>query len=103
MTDTVMPGKNRHVVDRLADVRAEIKALTQEEAELKARVSQLMGSADSLGGDQYIASQSLQERRGGLDESKLAGALGLPNLDAYRKPSTTFVVIKVEPRAMEAA
>ena len=105
MTDTSLPGNgaNRHPVDRLFDVRQQIKALTEEEADLKAKISVEMGSADSLGGDECIASQSLQERKGGLDEARIAAALGVGNLDDYRKPSSTFVVIRVEQRAQEAA
>lgn len=94
---------NRHPVDRLADVRAAIKRLQDEESDLKAQISAEMGSADSLGGDEYIASQKLQERKGGLDEKKIAEHLGVKSLDPYRKPATTFVVIKTEPRAREVA
>ena len=111
MTDTALPGNgrnvtaqpNRHPVDRLFDVRQQIKALTEEEGDLKARISVEMGSADSLGGDECIASQSLQERKGGFDEKKLAEALKTTDLDQFRKPASTFVVIKVEQRAREAA
>lgn len=102
MNDTAT-SRNRHPVDRLADVRAEIKKLTEEEGELKARVIGMMGSADSLGGDQYIASQSLQERKGSLDDKKLEKALGVDDLDAYRKPKTTSIVVKVEPRLSSEA
>jgi len=113
MTDTALPGNsrnatprppgNRHPVDRLYDVRQQIKALTEEEADLKAKISVEMGGSDSLGGDECIASQTLQERKGGLDEARIAAALGVGNLDDYRKPASTFVVIKVEQRAREAA
>lgn len=92
---------NRHPVDRLADVRAAIKALSEEEGELKKQVTSLMGRADSLGGDEYIASQKLQERKGSLDEARLA-AEGI-DLDLYRKPASTFIVISVERRVAEVA
>lgn len=102
MHATPLPGKkNRHPVDRLADVRAEIKKLQDEEADLKALITTEMGSADSLGGDQYIASQALQERKGGMDEAAMKTAGVDP--EKFRKPSSTFIVIKVEPRVMEAA
>lgn len=94
-------SRNRHPVDRLADVRAQIKALAEEEADLKAKISVEMGPADSLGGDEYIASQSLQERKGGLDEKAMIKA-GI-DVESFRKPASTFVVLKVERRAMEAA
>lgn len=100
MTDTAM-SRNRHPVDQLADVRAEIKKLQDREADLKAMISTEMGSRDSLGGDQYIASQVLQERKGAIDEKAMAAA-GI-DVDQYRKPKSTFIMIKVEPRAMEAA
>jgi len=105
MTDKAMPGnsRNRHPVDQLADVRAEIKRLTAVEDDLKAKITKEMGTRDSLGGDQFIASQALQERKGGLDEARIAAALRLDNLDAYRKPKSTFVVLKVEPRVMAVA
>jgi hypothetical protein len=103
MTDTSLPGKraNRHPVDRLFDVRQQIKALTEEETDLKAKISVEMGRADSLGGDECIASQKLQERKGGLDEAAMIKA-GI-DVEAFRKPSATFVVIKVEQREREAA
>lgn len=92
---------NRHPVDRLADVRVEIKKLEAEETDLKAKISVEMGTRDSLGGDQFIASQVLQERKGGLDEKAMAAA-GV-DVEKYRKPKSTFIVLKVEPRVMEAA
>lgn len=94
---------NRHPVDRLADIRASIKVLQEEETDLKARIGTEMGGGDSLGGDEFIAFQSLQERKGGLDEKRIAAALGVEGLAAYRKPGTTFVVLRVEPRAAEVA
>lgn len=97
-----MPGKtgiNRHPVDQLANIRATIKTLQEREAELKLEIGQLMGGHDSLGGAEFIARQKLQTRKGGLDEKKLADKLG--NLDAFRKPDSTYIVLSVEPRAME--
>lgn len=97
-----LPG-NRHPIDRLADVRDQIKALEAEEAKLKAEISALMGSADSLGGDEYIARQSLQDRKGALDEKALCRKLNVENLDAYRKPSTTSMVLRLVSRVAEVA
>lgn len=104
MHDTSLPGNpgiNRHPVDQLANIRATIKTLEARETELKEQISALMGGADSLGGAEFIARQSLQERKGGLDEKKLTDKLG--NLDAYRKPPTTSIVLRIEARAQEAA
>ena len=105
MHDTSLPGnsRNRHPVDRLADVRAQIKTLQDEETDLKALISNEMGSRDSLGGDEFIAVQTLQTRKGGFDEEKLAERLGRVNLDQFRKPSTTSHVLRVERRAAEVA
>lgn len=94
----VLPSSNRHPVDQLGDVRQTIKHLQDREAELKTVIGQIMGTADSLGGDEYIASQALQSRKGGLDEKKLAARFG--DLSAFRKPDSTYVVLKVERRAI---
>jgi hypothetical protein len=102
MNDMTLPGKagiNRHPIDQLANVRATIKVLQARETELKDEITALMGDKDSLGGDEFIARQKLQERKGGLDEKKLADKFG--DLSAYRKPSTTFITIQVEPRALD--
>lgn len=105
MHDTTLPfnSRNRHPVDQLADVRAEIKRLSAIETDLKAQISTEMGSKDSLGGDEFIAFQTLQERKGGLDEKRIAEHIGVKNLDAYRKPSTTFIMLRVDRRAAGAA
>jgi hypothetical protein len=100
MTATALPS-NRHPVDQLAQIRETQKILAEREAELKEEIGSLMGSADSLGGDEFIAFQKLQSRRGGLDEKKLAAA-GI-DLDQYRRPSSTYIVLTVEPRAQEVA
>lgn len=92
---------NRHPVDRLSDVRAQIKALKSQEDDLKAEVSKQMGDKDSLGGDQYIARQKLSERAGAVD-TKAMKAAGI-DIDAYRKPPVTVMTILVEEREQEAA
>lgn len=92
---------NRHIVDQLADVRAEMKALKAREDELKDAISAAMGSADSLGGDQFIALQKMTTRKGAIDDKAL-NADGI-DPDKYRKPEVTVFSIVVEPRVMEAA
>jgi hypothetical protein len=100
MNDT--PARsNRHIVDQLADTRAEIKVLQANEKSLKEEVGRLMGGKDSLGGDEFIASQSISERKGALDETAIAKKLGVDTLDAFRKAPTTVVTIRVEPRAVD--
>ena len=101
MTDTSLPINrgNRHPVDRLADVRAEIKRLQDEEADLKALISTEMGSSDSLGGAEFIAFQTIQNRKGGIDEARLKSA-GV-DVDLYRKPGSTAHVLRVERRMAE--
>jgi hypothetical protein len=103
MNDIALSAKsiNRHPVDRLADVRAEIKALEDVEADLKAEIGKLMGTSDALGGDEFIAYQRLEARRGSLDAKKIEAA-GL-DPDRFRKASTTAVVLRVERRVSEAA
>lgn len=96
-----MPTPNRHIVDQLADTRASIKELQARESELKAAVSKQMGDRDSLGGDQFIARQTLSERAGSID-TKAMQAAGI-DPDAFRKPASAYVTIRVEERAMEAA
>lgn len=103
MPDNALPINrgNRHPVDRLADVRAQIKKLQDEESDLKALISTEMGSKDSLGGDEFIAFQTLQTRKGGIDEASLKAA-GI-NPDKHRKPASTSHVLRVERRVAEVA
>lgn len=94
-------ARNRHIVDQLADVRAEIKALQETEKVLKAAISKMMGSSDTLGGDQYVAIQKTQERKGSLDAEKITAA-GL-DPEQFRKPATVAFILHVEPRVAEVA
>ena len=90
---------NRHPVDRLADMRAQIKALTAEEKTLTAEVSRLIGDGTSAGGDEYIATQSIAERKGSIDPKKLADA-GI-DADAYRKKGSVTVTVTLARRVVE--
>lgn len=103
MTDISLPinGSNRHPVDQFANIRATIKHLQDREAELKDQIGEMMGKSDSLGGAEFIAFQKLQSRKGGIDEKAMKAA-GI-DVDRYRKSSSTYVVLTVEPRVMEVA
>ena len=92
---------NRHIVDQLADVRADIRALEEKEAKLKDAISVLMGGADSLGGEEFIARQKLSTRKGALDQ-KAMEADGI-DVAAYRKPDITVYSLVVERRVVEEA
>lgn len=100
MTDFLCPekGNNRHPVDQLHDVRADMKEDKEREEALKRAIMKMMGDRDSLGGDECIAHQDIRERKGSLDEARIAKALGVENLDRFRKPSTTYIVLSVHER-----
>lgn len=92
---------NRHPVDQLADVREKIKALQEEEDTLRTEVSVLMGEGDTLGGDEFIAKQSISERAGAID----AKAMERDGIDVakYRKKPSTVYQIRCERRVLEDA
>lgn len=92
---------NRHPVDQLALIRAQIKELKKHEDALKSQVSGMMGDEDALGGDEFIAVQKLSSRKGSIDAAKME-ADGI-NVDAYRKPDIAVVTLNVELRASQAA
>ena len=92
---------NRHIVDQLADVRARIKELQDVEKDLKDQVSTAIGQSDSLGGDEFIAWQTLTERKGSLDEKALKAA-GI-DTDKFRKAPVAVVTLRVERRVADVA
>lgn len=92
---------NRHIVDQLADVRAKMKELKAQEDALKEQISEAMGSADSLGGDEFIAFQKLSIRKGSIDQ-KMMEAAGI-DVDSFRKPDVSVYTLTVERRAQEDA
>lgn len=94
-------SRNRHIVDQLADIRAEIKALQETEKVLKAAISKKMGDSDTLGGDQFIAIQTLTERAGSIDAKAMKKA-GI-DVARFRKEPTVVQTIRVEPRVAEVA
>lgn len=94
-------SSNRHIVDQLADIRATMKSLKADEDTLKGQISEAMGSADSLGGDEFIARQTLTERKGSID-TKAMEAAGI-DIERYRKPGVSVYALKVERRVLEDA
>lgn len=96
---------NRHIVDQLADVRAEIKVLETREKSLKDQVGKEMGKSDSLGGDEHIAKQSVSVRKGSIDAEKLQDFFDLlgrgDSVDDFRKADSIVVTIRVEKRVQE--
>ena len=82
-----------HPVDQLFAIRAQIKALQELEAGLKADVSALCGDVDYALGDEYVATQSLTSRKGGIDEKALKAA-GV-DVEAFRKADVAVYTLKV--------
>jgi hypothetical protein len=98
MNATATPS-NRHIVDQLADVRAKIKDLESVEKDLRERVRTAMGSGDSLGGDEFIARQTLSTCKGSVD-NKAVKAAGI-DLDKFRKADTVVYALRLERRVAE--
>lgn len=91
---------NRHPVDQLAQIREQIRALKDFEASLAKEVSGMMGERDSLGGDEYIARQTISTRKGSIDQKRMAED-GI-DVDRYRKEAVNVFSIRVEQREREA-
>jgi hypothetical protein len=89
---------NRCIVDLLGALRAHKKEVEALEAQLKDDVAQAMGERDSLPGDEFIARQTVSERKGGWDGKKLEAELGM-RAASFRKPPTTVYTITTELRA----
>ena len=103
MNTTSLPGasQNRHIVDQLADVHEHIRILEERESQLRAEIMVLMGPANSMGGDEYIASIKATSRKGGLDEAAMKAA-GI-DTDRFRKPSSSVTTLRLERRSMDVA
>lgn len=99
MNAIAMPASNRHPVDQLGQIRETIKHLQEREKELREEISEAMGDADSLGGDEFIASQSVSSRKGAIDTKAMEAAGFDP--DRFRKPDTTVFTIRTERRVVE--
>jgi len=85
---------NRTPIDRLGDIREQIKELQAQEKELKVAVQDALGCADRLLGLEFLAVQSIAERKGSIDEKAVAKAMGVENLDNFRKDPITVITIK---------
>ena len=85
---------NRTPVDKLGAIREEIKELQAAEKELKTEVQDALGCADRLLGLDFVAVQSIAERKGSIDEKAVAAALGIENLDDFRKKAITVITVK---------
>ena len=79
--------KNRHPVDELSDVRAQLRALKDREDELRAH---LLTCSDRVG-DEYVA--TVAERQGlRLDRGKLEKRFGKAAVDACCVASSVRMV-----------
>jgi hypothetical protein len=87
---------NRHIVDQLADVRAQLKALEEREKDLKAQVSVLIDKSDVAAGDDYQAFHVISERKGGLDDKAMIAA-GI-DIEKFRKASSIIISIRLSER-----
>jgi hypothetical protein len=85
-----------HPIDRLATIRSTIKALAAQEKALLAEISALMGDADELVGDEFIARQSLTERKGSIDTAAIAAA-GI-DVESFRKAPVSVMTMRIEAR-----
>lgn len=78
---------NRHPVDRLADVREQIKVLDEEADSLKAAIL----ASGQLKGAEYLAQVS-EAKRATLDRDKLEAAFGKVAVAACTKESVSTVL-----------
>lgn len=84
----IQPPRNRHPVDELADVRAEVKRLQLREAELRKLI---LAEECELTGDQYEAVIRRQESER-IDVDRLRRELGMERLRPFVKNAETFVI-----------
>lgn len=90
---------NRHPIDELADVRAELKRLKAREAELR---DVILAGGCELVGDQFEASvrETKSER---IDVEALRREMGTKALAPYMRESTTCTIRVVERQVLEEA
>jgi hypothetical protein len=82
---------NRHPVDELADVRAQMHELEKRERELRKMI--LSGECDTVG-DEYEAAVVMQ-RRSRLDTREIKRQLGLEALERFMM-SAEVAIVKLE-------
>jgi len=87
---------NRHPIDRLADLRSEIKRLEAEEAELR---KEILNGEHGLIGDQWIASVKVSDRES-LDTALVRKHLGPEGVKPFLKVSTVQL-LKLTERVFE--
>ncbi|MCE7028439.1 hypothetical protein [Jiella avicenniae] len=97
-----MPQTNRHPVDELVDVKAKIAELQEREKALKAKIIDMAGERDAVGGDEFIATIALQSRKT-LDRKGLENRFGKDVVAVFDRESEPFFVVRTQPRAAEAA
>lgn len=83
------PRRNRHPVDELADVRAEIKALQAREALLKAVLED--GGADTVG-DEWLATICDEDGGARLDTKAMRAHFPAETLKAFERVSSRRVI-----------
>jgi hypothetical protein len=87
-----MPA-NRHIVDQLAETRAEIRTLETREAEPRSR---LLRDGSDLVGDDYVAAINTQNRSR-LDTKAVRAHFGAEALAPFTVASkVTYVVIRAK-------
>lgn len=89
-----MVKANRSDVDKLGDIREEIRALEAEEAVLRERIVQ--AEQGKVVGDDYVATIKTAERRT-LDSKAVLAWYGEQELAKFMRMSE-FVVVTVKPR-----
>tara|TARA_R110000765_G_scaffold204734_2_gene309628 strand:- start:289 stop:576 length:288 start_codon:yes stop_codon:yes gene_type:complete len=85
---------NRTPIDRLGEIREQIKELQAAEKDLKVKVQKSLNCADRLLGLEFLAVQSIAERKGSIDEKAVCEKFGVENLDDFRKAPVTVITVK---------
>jgi len=88
--------QNRHPVDELADVRSEIRRLTEREQELRAYV---LENPNDRRGQEHVAILG-EQRRQRVDLRALADEVGASILDRFTTLATS-IVVKLRERSSE--
>ncbi|MDY8108295.1 hypothetical protein U0C82_03910 [Fulvimarina sp. 2208YS6-2-32] len=97
-----MTQTNRHPVDELVDVKAKMAALAEREKSLKAKIIEMAGERDAVGGDEFIATVALQSRKS-LDRKGLEKRVGKDVVAGFEREGEPYYVVRTAPRAIEEA